>query len=363
MKILIDDGMQIKIGTGIGKYSLYLFNELKKNKDIQIELSEYKASSNNRIKERVKYLKFINSRCFREVSENYDIIHFTNYTMPFKKTKGVKYVVTIHDLVSFLYPETLPRIYRLYNQIMIKNSLKQADIIITDSESVKKEIKQLFPHSKAKIVAIYNGVFDGIKKIEICSEYENNKLRDIVEYKKFFLFVGTIEKRKNVGIIIDAFIKLKDSTKETSEYKLVLAGRPGFGFEEFEEKVNSCKWKKDIIFTGYISNNDCNNLYNSAISFIFPSFYEGFGVPQLECMKCQIPIILSDIPTNREISREYGLFFKLDDIDELVNHMSNLVSGKYQYDKYNALAEEYIKEFSWNVIASRNESIYKSIID
>lgn len=91
-------------------------------------------------------------------------------------------------------------------------------------------------------------------------------------------------------------------------YKLVLAGRKGFGFEEYEKLINESKYKKDIIVTGYLSSNDVIKLYKEASAYIFPSVYEGFGSTQLECMVNHLPLILSKIPTNIEVSKAYGLF-------------------------------------------------------
>ena len=357
MKILIDDGMQIQVGTGIGKYSSYLFNELKKISGVDADLIHYKKVGNSQMVSRFNYIKYINSRKFLDGLEQYDTVHFTNYAIPFRKIKGVKYIVTIHDLVTYLYPETLPFFYRIYNKIMIKHAVYHADVVITVSKTVKNEIITKFPKTKDKIVAINNGVFEGIKPLKEYLEYDNEILNSLKE-EKFFLFVGTIEKRKNLGVVIDAFIKLKKQYTEAKNFKLVLAGRFGFGYEDYKKTAESSDWKKDIIFTGYISESDCNRLYNSAAAFIFPSVYEGFGVPQLECMKCYLPIILSDIPTNREVSRDYGEFFSLNDIDGLIDKMKIFVFDQYDKKHKKRLADEYIKEFGWDTIAKKHIEIY-----
>lgn len=359
MKILIDDGMQIQVGTGIGKYSMYLLNELKKIPNVYVDLVEYKENIDTRIKARIRYIKYINSRSFSNLLQNYDTVHFTNYAMPFRKEKGIKYVVTVHDLVAYLYPKKLPIFYRIYNRIMIRNAVYRADVVITVSDSVQKEIMMQFPKAKAEIVTIYNGIFNGVQPLDKYPEFDNKSLTELKD-KKFFLFVGTVEKRKNVGIVIEAFIKLKDHNEVAKDYKLVLAGRPGFGFDGFSKASNLSRWKDDIIFTGYISDSDCNRLYNSAVAFVFPSIYEGFGVPQLECMKCHLPIILSDIPTNREISGKYGEFFSLGDIDGLVGKMKLFVQGDYKMNDQLEWADKHLEKFSWDIIAKQCYQKYYS---
>lgn len=359
MKVLIDDGLRIQLGTGIGNYCLYLYKSLK-NRGYNVELSDYKATSKNRKLKRLQYMRYINSSQFRRKIEGYDIVHFAGQFLPMKKVKDVKYVVTVHDLTSFIHPETMSFFTALTSRLKIKRIMKNADAIVTVSNSVKKEMTEYFPRYSQKVTPIYPGNYDNIKKIDNMDQFDNENLKN-VENNPFFLFVGTIEKRKNVGLIIDSFIKLKEKTKEAHNYKLVLAGRPGFGYEEFFKVAQESKFSQDIIFTGYTSNDDCSRLYCRAAAYIFPTVYEGFGSTQLECMYCHTPIILSDIPTNREISKNYGLFFSLESIDSLVEQMMVIVNGKYDYEKHNRLADEYLKNFDWDDIADEYVKLYEEI--
>ena len=302
MKILIDDGMQIKVGTGIGKYSLYLYETLKKRLDMKdsVELLQFDKGNSSKKQGRLKYLLYINSNSFLRRCGNYDIVHFTNYAMPFRKNKKTKYVVTIHDLASFLHPESVSTTYRIYNQCIIYLAIKKADLILTVSESVKKEIIKKWPKIRDKVRVAYPGLYSEFDKKSVIENYECNLLNRVTK-RKFFLFVGTIETRKNLKIVIQAFIRMKEENSQ-NEYKLVLAGRKGFGFEEYEKLINESVYAKDIIVTGYLSSDDVTKLYNEAAAYIFPSVYEGFGSTQLECMVNHLPLILSKIPTNIEVS-------------------------------------------------------------
>lgn len=351
IRILMDDGNQIKLGTGIGKYSLYLFKAIKRA-GVDITLTDQAQDNNgSRFRQRIDYIRKINSRGYKKyLEENFDAVLYTNYAIPFTESKRVKYVGVIADMVAFLYPETLPTFYRIYNQIMIRNTIKKADLVVTISKSVRDEILEKFPKAKERLVYTWLGLYDGIRPLLEYAPYENEKLQKIDD-SPYFLFVSTVEKRKNVGMVIDAFFSLKRSNPGAQDYKLVIVGRPGYGYDEYVEKVNSSQYKADVIFSGFTSDADCNRLYNHAKAFVFPTIYEGFGFAQIECMKCHLPIILSDIPTNREISRNYGLFFDLGDISTLVQQMTVIVNGEYDYDRYNALADEYIREFDWDRIA------------
>ena len=330
MKVLIDDGLRIQLGTGIGNYCLYLYKSLK-NEGCNVELSDYKATFQNRKLKRLQYILYLNGSKFRKKAAEYDVIHFAGQFLPMKKVKGVKYVVTVHDLTSIIHPETMSFLTALTSRQKIKRIMKNADSIVTVSNSVKKEMQEYFPEYSEKVTPIYPGNYDNIKRIETIDQFDNENLRNVGE-TPFFLFVGTIEKRKNVGLIIDSFIKLKEKSQNSQDYKLVLAGRPGFGYEEFFRTAQESKFSQDIIFTGYTSNDDCSRLYCRAAAYIFPTVYEGFGSTQLECMYCHTPIILSDIPTNREISKEYGLFFSLENIDSLVEQMMVIVMEKYNHE-------------------------------
>lgn len=359
-RILFDDGNQIKLGTGIGKFSLNLYNSIKRAGYNITLVEQDNTAAGSRTRQRIQYIKKINSREYQNyISENYDVVLYANYAVPFVKNKKVKYVGVIADMVSFLYPDTLPKVYAFYSRMMIRNTMRRADLVFTISDSVRKEILDKFPNRESKTVFTWLGINDNIFVLDSSEGYENPCLNGISS-DPFFLFVSTVEKRKNVGMVIDAFIKLKKTEARAGNYKLVIVGRPGYGFEEFVDTAAKSNYKDDIVFPGFASDNDCNKLYNHAKAFIFPTVYEGFGFAQVECMRCHLPIILSDIPTNREISREYGLFFDLNDTESLVSQMGCIVNDLYDYKKYDAIADNYIEDFNWDSIAKQYMAFIES---
>ena len=344
MKILIDDGMRIQLGTGIGKYTKYLYLSLKKN--IDVDLHAYNSPVKNRKLGRLFYILKINSPGFIKKCAKYDCVHFAGQFFPFITSKHTKYIATVHDLVSFIHPETLSSFTAFVSRRKIRRIMKHADMVFTVSKSVKEEMRQYFPDYIDKVAALYPGHYSEVKYFPD-NYYENSRLTSI-ESSPFFLFVGTIEKRKNIGMIIDAFIKFKQNNKESKKFKLVLAGRDGIGSAEYKQRVSDSDYSNDVIFTGYISNDDCNRLYSNADAYIFPTIYEGFGSTQLECMECHTPLILSDIPTNREISGEYGMFFSLDSIDELVEQMRKVSAKEFNRKEQFEIAQSKLTKFSWD---------------
>ncbi|MPN34312.1 Mannosylfructose-phosphate synthase [bioreactor metagenome] len=191
--------------------------------------------------------------------------------------------------------------------------------------------------------------------------YFSNSLLSI-DKKKFFLFVGTVEKRKNVDIIISAFFKLKEQFSEAHDYKLVLAGREGYGYNEFTKRISESNFSTDVVFTGYISRGDCAKLYMETSAYIFPTIYEGFGSTQLECMAFNTPLILSDIPTNREVSQDYGIYFDLADIESLVSKMKTIVIGDFDENLLRLTAKRYLNRFTWDKSADEMISVYSNVV-
>lgn len=345
MRILLDDGMQIAKGTGIGKYSENLLIALRNFPGVEVEHFDAAAFLGEQKISRLKYLKCINSRSFVNFAEKFDVCIFTNYVIPIRRLH-VKTIAVVHDLVAFDMPETLPPVYRIYNRAAIRLALMKADLIITVSKTMASEIKKRFPNNASKVSFAWPGVVSNIHREKERTEYDDPALAELAQHP-FFLFVSTIERRKNVEFVIEAFAELHENCKEARSYMLVLAGRPGYGFERIKRTARNLGVENYVLFTGYVSNGDCNRLYNSAAAFVFPTSYEGFGFAQLECMECGLPILLSDIPVNREISRSYGIYFSLESTEELVSGMLSIVGNEVDRDFLTGISEEYLKDFSW----------------
>ena len=360
MKVLIDDGMSIRKSTGIGNYTWYLYNALVKN-GIDATLNCFETKAKNKLLKRIKYLFYINSKKFLKMSSKYNIVHFTNFNLPIFKNKKAKYVVTIHDLGVFIVPKTFSLLFRVFSKLSIKHSLKHADLVLVISQSVKNEIIERFPKYSDKVTFIYPGHYNAIKK-EYYDKlvFDSSVLNSSIGNRGFFLFVGTIESRKNISFIIDSYILFRNSNPST-HVKMVLAGRFGHCSKFILKKAQNSQFSSDIIFTGFVSTDDINKLYNSALGYIYAPIYEGFGSTQLECMSCGLPLVLSDISTNREVSREYGVFFELKDKHSLSEKMKYLISDHIDYQKIYQIGNMICKHFSWDLLVTQYIKAYKDI--
>lgn len=355
IKVLLDDGMQIERGTGIGKYSSHLGQALAAVDGVTVDYVHFKHGDNRR-RARLAYLKHINSVAFKAKAEEYDLCVFTNYAMPYHKLATAT-AVTVHDLAAFDCPDTLPRLYIPYGRAMIHNSVRRADAIITVSETMADSIKQHFPHVAGKVAWAWPGVYNHVGVGAMGAPYDDKNIASFTR-NPFFLMVGTVEKRKNVELVIQAFARFRRSAEKTRTWKLVLAGRPGFGFEDIERTAIETGCKDDVLFTGYVSDNDCANLYRDAQALVFPSVYEGFGSIQNECMAMGLPIVLSDIPTNREVSRDYGVYFELGDVDGLAAALCR-AAGLKGDARLAELAAKYLPGFSWEHVANAYLNVVK----
>lgn len=346
MKVFIDDGLQLARGTGIGKYTKGLYDAFKNRSDIEVELANWRPIGKSEITKRARYLKHINSNEYIEELENYDIVIYTNYVMPVRKINA-KTVVVVHDLAAFDVPETLRMPYRYYNRAAINYSVRHADTILTVSNTMAKEIVKRYPFAMDKVCWSWPGLLPHVNLMDRPGEFDNTVLKQRGK-NPFFLVVCTVEKRKNIEFVMAAFDEMKQRTPEAEKYWLAIAGRPGYGYEHIIDMANSLKFGKDIVFSGYVSDVDCGRLYNRASAFVFPTRYEGFGFPQIECMSCHLPLLLSDIEINREVSRAYGTYFNLDTPHSLSKAMALCVKDGCDRAELGRMADKYMKDYSWN---------------
>jgi len=296
MKILLDDGLSTTVElTGIGHQCLGLFQHLAKLADAR--LADYRYLRHlPKSARRGAYLTIANT--WRGLSRS-DVIHFTNYYTPAIPTRSAK-VATIHDLSMFRFPEMLSPRYRRYIQPAVRKALQRADSIVVPSHATKDEILALFPKTPAEKIAVcFNGLRDIFWNKPVVEETGKFKLYD----KNFFLYVGTLETRKKVDFLLDCFQEARKTGAVSASTLLVLVGRKGPGHEQIERRIPA---DGSVKILGHLSDQELFQLYHRARAFVYPSLYEGFGIPLLEAMSCSLPIIRSDIATSIELDKRHG---------------------------------------------------------
>ena len=255
-------------------------------------------------------------------------------------------VVTIHGLEYEFCSKAYSFWERMYMRCVIKNSCKWAKKIIAVSENTKKDLINLYKVPEEKIKVVYEGV---------SMEQETRNKRQ--ENNRYLLFVGRLEERKNVCGIIESFEILKK--KYNIPHKLVLAGKPGYGYDKIKNQILKCKNKEDIIIEGFVDDNEKYNLLKNADVFLFPSFYEGFGLPILEAQNIGIPIVTSNVSSMAEIADFSAILVDPNSSEEIAEATYQLISdSNFRNDIINKGFEN-IKRFSWEKCG---EEINKLII-
>jgi glycosyltransferase involved in cell wall biosynthesis len=295
MQILLDDGLSTTVElTGIGHQCLGLFQYLSKLADVKLADYRYLRYLPKQAR-RAAYLALTNT-C-RSFSAS-DVFHFINYYAPRAPVRGAK-VVTIHDLSMFRFPELLSPRYRRYIQRAVINSLQRADLIIVPSQATKNEIVALFPKTPSQKIAVcFNGLRDIFWRKPAPAETAKFELTG----KGFFLYVGTLEGRKKVDFLLDCFCEARKTGAISSATLLVLVGRKGPGYENIERRIPA---DGSVKMLGHLADHDLARLYHQAKAFIYPSLYEGFGIPLIEAMSCGLPIIRSEIAASVEIDMRH----------------------------------------------------------
>jgi len=264
--------------------------------------------------------------------------------------RRTKIVITIHDLAFKYFPRHFLLKDRLKLDFFTETAVKRADKIIAVSESTKDDILKFYPKTDpGKIKVVYHGVKkeDYFKKD---SNKEDKKVLDKYKLKKpYLLYVGAIQPRKNLDTLIKAFEKLKKSGD--SKTQLVLAGEPAWKAEKTLELIRKSKFRKDIILTGKISFEDLSIIYKQSDIFIFPSLYEGFGIPILEAWASRVPVIVADNSSLKEIGGEAVLKFDSLNPDQLLEKINIILERGIIRKKLIKKGTKRLERFSWEKCA------------
>lgn len=293
----------------------------------------------------IPYNLFFNSKA--------DIYHFFNFIIP-PRIKG-KVVNTVYDMVYIRYPETMSKPTYNIHKKNLKRSCEDADVILTISENTKNEITEFMEISPDKIEIAYPAVDGDI--------FYPNKDFKLVKEKysinnEYILYFGTIEPRKNINSIIKAFKILSEKNNDIS---LVLAGRKGWMYEEVFLLVRELGLEEKVIFTGYVAEEDAAALYSCALAFVFPSLYEGFGIPPLEAMACGTPVIVSNKSSLPEVVGDAGILVNALDIENIAYEMDRLIYDDSLRREMSEKGLVQARKFSWEDSAKKVMDIYKAL--
>ncbi|MDE6834947.1 MAG: glycosyltransferase family 4 protein [Ruminococcus sp.] len=288
-----------------------------------------------------------------------DITHFFNYIVP-PFVHGKK-VVTVHDMVYKAFPDTVRGRTRFMLETGLKKSMKRADIIITDSEFSRTEIIKYFPEYSSKIRVVPCGV--DCKKFRPCKNPDIiKKVRKSLEIDgEYFLYVGTIEPRKNLTRLIRAY---KIFTRHVQNPpKLVLAGAKGWLCDDIYRIIKKLSLEKLVIFTEYVPAEDMPPLISGAMAFVFPSLYEGFGMPPLEAMACGVPVLTSGEASLPEVTGDCAVTCDAYSVKSIAKGLYRLYKNPDLRENLGHKGIERAKNFTWEKSAEKLHEIYREILN
>lgn len=287
-----------------------------------------------------------------------DITQFWGYDIP-PGVKGKK-VVIVHDMAYKTCPETVDIPVRKILERNMVDTCKRADCIITVSNFSKREILRYMDVSPDKIVVMPCGV-DHTKYRVIDDESAINVVKKKYNIQdEYYIYVGTLEPRKNVTVLIRAYAELKKSKKDIPQ--LVLAGKKGWMYQDIFEIVRELQLEGDVIFTGYLGDGEIPLLLNGAVTFLFPSLYEGFGIPPLEAMACGTPVIAANTASIPEVVEDAGFLVEPQDVKDIAEKMWLLYTDKEQREKYRQKGLAQAQKFTWENSARILREVYQMLL-
>lgn len=365
MRLLIEDGFSVEKGTGVGRYTQNLARELGKYPGVEIlppparKLVRKIRPSSIR---RVAYAAWLESVFQIQLEKlEADVVHFTNYLVPRRRESRARYVASVHDLTAWKLPEALPSMYARYIRKAILRAVDVADLILCPSESIRKEVIEHFNLAKERVGAAWNG---DSHLPQIPSERQEELRRRLGSRlglcKRFVLFVGTLERRKNVIALVEAFARVAAEL----DLQCVMVGKAGYGFGEIKSSVNRQKCRDRYILPGFVTDEELALLYTQAELFAFPSWYEGFGTPLVEAMCFGLPIVASRIPSTEEVAAEAAIYYDdPGDHESLAAKMIEVLSDPEMRCGLSARGKQRAGKFSWENLARMHIDAYQTSLN
>ncbi len=288
-----------------------------------------------------------------------NLLHVPAFAPPY--VRSFRLVVTVHDLIGMIYPNQIGLPSRLYWGKWLPVTIKRADAIIADSENTKRDVLQHLRVPENKIRVIYPSGHENFSPQKNGLSLRQLKNRLGIK-EKYFLCVGTIEPRKNLARVIEAFITFLKKKRDI-RYQLVVVGSREFAHgKAFQALVDDPAVKfDDVIFTGYVSHDDLNLLYCGAEVFLFPSLHEGFGIPVLEAMASGVPVLTSDRSSLPEVAGDAACLVNPYSSAEIAANLEHLSNDSKQRASLIEKGFRRIKNFSWIQTVSQTLEVYETL--
>lgn len=382
MKVAFESQLFLKGNkTGIGWCADNLIKEIAKDPEYQCVCDFFSVRQPeeriNRVREYEKYgvkmnpCKWFHNMLYKLIwpiipvpyslffGRKREITQFFNFTVP--PGVGGKVVTIVHDMTYKAYPETVNKKTRRWLEVTLENSCKRSDIIVTVSEFSKCEIIKYLGIEPDKIAVMPNGV-------DLKLYHNGYSDKEVWQVKRkyhiasdYFLYLGTLEPRKNIERIVESYYMLLQELENDNVPDLVLAGGKGWLYDSIFKMIKDLNIEPKVIFTGYVEEQEVPVLMQGATAFVFPSLYEGFGMPPLEAMACGTPVITSNTSSLPEVVGEAGI--QIDPLDTvgLKEAMKQLMEDKELARQLGRMGWERAQEYTWKRSADILKQVYQKL--
>jgi len=283
-----------------------------------------------------------------------DVLHSPHYTMPLRHS--ARSVVTFCDMTFLLHPELHQPIKRVFFPAMMRVSARRADRLIAISESTRDDLVRLWAVDRARIATIPLAADTGYRPrapeevVEVCGRYG-------LQPGGYILYVGMLEPRKNVDRLVEAFGRV---ATELPGVDLVIAGRPGWMYDQIFAQVEALGLRERVRFTGYVPHDALPGLYSGARLFAYPSKYEGFGLPVLEAMSCGSPVVTTNVSSMPEVAGDAAILVTPDDVAGLAAALLRVSGDPTLRAELSCKGLARAKAFSWERCARETMAVYEA---
>jgi len=359
--------------AGIGHYNYYLVKNLMRidKKNQYVLFFDYRVTDTREFKQKnfeIKYFPFSQYKKFLPFTyshlliaaelgkEKLDVYHSPANVIPYNYNKPS--VVTVHDLAIYKEKKWFPSGQKFSTRFLVPKSMKKAKHIIAVSQATKRDIIKLFKIPSEKISVVYESVTvdkypTRTKDISALKRYN---LKD-----KYILFVGTLEPRKNLLRLLQAYSQLIKEKPRFAAYDLVLAGMRGWKSKNIFRLINKLKLKERVKYLEYIPHNFKIDLLKQATVFVFPSFYEGFGLPPLEAMSLGCPVVVSKTSSLPEVCGEAAEYVNPQRSESIAKALEKVLGSKTKREAMIKKGYEQAKKFSWEKCARETLKVYERV--
>lgn len=289
-----------------------------------------------------------------------DVYHgLCNFELPVRKV--CPYVVTIHDLVPLFFPRVVPWKHRLFFRLFMKPAARAADIILTDSHHSKQDIVRHLRVPAAKIRVVYLGYAPPAASETTASPHAAPAaiLKRYGIRGRYLLFVGVIEPKKNLERLLRAFAALRESAAADAALQLVLAGGQGWLSDHLAQLARELGIETSVVFTGFVPDEHLPALYQQAAAFVFPSLYEGFGLPILEAMSYGAPVVTSTASSLPEIAGDAAILVDPQSVDAIRDGMAAMLRNPQNAAALREKGRRQSQKFSWARTAQQTYAAYR----